>query len=114
MQNKDVKITNLLIKTPHIKIGDDLHFEFNLINNEQRSTLVRLEYGMDFIRSNGNYSRKVFKISEKEYTALSTTRIIRHHSFRIITTRKYYSGQHRLTIIINGSEMAGMDFHLSM
>jgi 3-methyladenine DNA glycosylase AlkC len=26
MQNKDDKITNLLIKTPHIKIGDDLHF----------------------------------------------------------------------------------------
>ncbi|MBK8503588.1 MAG: DNA alkylation repair protein [Saprospiraceae bacterium] len=112
MQNKDIKITNLVIRTSQVKIGDALQFEFNLINDELQSTLIRLEYGLDFIRSNGSHSRKVFKISEKEYSATSTTRIVKHHSFRLITTRSYYSGQHHLTIIVNGSEMVGKDFHL--
>lgn len=58
MQNLKIKITDLVVKTPQVKIGDALQFEFNLINEEKKTTLIRLEYGLDFIRSNGNHSRK--------------------------------------------------------
>jgi 3-methyladenine DNA glycosylase AlkC len=112
MQNKKIKVRDLVILTPKIKMGESLQFEFDLISEERQPTLVRLEYGLDFIRSNGRHSRKVFKLSEKEYSENSSTRIIKRHSFRPITTRRYYEGLHRLTIIVNGSEKLSEDFYL--
>ena len=50
------------------------------------------------------YSKKVFKISEKEFDKDCIHSITRKHSFKIISTRKYYLGNHKISIIINGVE----------
>jgi hypothetical protein len=34
------------------------------------------------------------------------------HSFKPITTRRYYTGLHRIAIQVNGVEMAASDFYL--
>lgn len=38
--------------------------------------------------------------------------IKKRHSFRLINTRKYYSGVHRLEVQVNGKVYGGMDFEL--
>ena len=62
---KHIRIENFKILTPEVSIGEALHFSFRLINPDQESTLIRLEYGIYYLRANGSHSRKVFKISEK-------------------------------------------------
>lgn len=109
---KDLFIENIQVSTPKVKVGDFLEFSFNLLNNSKKKTKVRLEYGLYYQKENGTLSKKVCKISEKEYAGNSVTKISRKHSFRVVTTRKFHLGLHQVTIIVNGNEFEKNDFEL--
>ncbi|WP_109436090.1 MULTISPECIES: DNA alkylation repair protein [Aquimarina] len=110
----NIKIEDLKIHTPKVKIGSVLDFTFELHNIGNSSSKLRLEYGLYYQKANGSLSKKVFKISEKIYPAKSSTVIDRKQSFKVITTRKFHIGLHRLSIIINGHELEKYDFELIM
>jgi 3-methyladenine DNA glycosylase AlkC len=110
--NEDIKIDNFQILTPKVKIGIFLEFNFDLKNTSTSKVKVRLEYGLYYQKANGSLSKKVFKISEKEYPENSSTSIHRKQSFKIITTRKFHVGKHQLAMIINGKEFQKLDFEL--
>ncbi len=109
---KDITIETLTIDHTEIPIGETSGFSFSLCNNSNSSCKIRLEYALHYLRSNGSHSKKVFKISEKEYGKNSTTQIQRQISFRVITTRKYYVGRQFLSIIVNGVEFEKVPFEL--
>lgn len=109
---KGISIENFLISTPEVKVGNSLEFSFNLLNQGREKSKVRLEYGLYYQKANGSLSKKVCKISEKEYAGNSVTPIIRKHSFRVVTTRKFHSGLHQVAVIINGKEFEKHDFEL--
>ncbi|WP_106791610.1 DNA alkylation repair protein [Aquimarina sp. Aq78] len=109
---QDIKIDKLQILTPKVKIGDRLEFTFQLNNTGNSASKLRLEYGLYYQKANGSLSKKVFKISEKIYPEKSITIINRKQSFKIITTRKFHTGLHQLSIIINGNEFEKYNFEL--
>ena len=97
--------------SPQAKIGGDLEFSFLLNSKREQPGKLRIDYAIDFLRKNGRHSRKVFKLSESD---VNTTKrqFQKRHSFKLITTRTYYPGLQRLSIICNGVEMACKDFDL--
>ena len=108
---KNIRIEDFQILMPKVKIGKALEFTFKLLNNNKK-TKIRLEYGIYYQKANGTLSKKVHKISEKEYAENSMTQITRKHSFRIVTTRVLHLGLHQVSIIINGNEFEKYDFEL--
>lgn len=92
-----------------VAIGETLPFSFNLQSEEKRLGKLRIEYAIDFIKANGKSSTKVFKISEADYSEQEKS-ISRSHSFKIITTRKYYPGVHAFSVFINGQSLAKCHF----
>jgi 3-methyladenine DNA glycosylase AlkC len=109
---ESIKIDEFNINTPLIKIGETLDFSFKLINSGSKSIKIRIEYGLYYQKSNGSLSKKVYKISEKECLKNSVNYITRTQSFKIISTRKFHTGLHQLSIIINGNELNKLDFEL--
>jgi len=109
---KNIRIEDFQILTPKVKIGKALEFGFKLLNKNKEKTKIRLEYGLYYQKANGTLSKKVYKISEKEYAGNSVTPIIRKQSFREITTRVFHPGLHRVSVIINGNEFEKHDFKL--
>ncbi len=109
---KNINIENFSISTPKVKVGNSVEFSFNLLNNSNEKTKIRLEYGIYYQKANGMLTKKVHKISEKEYAKNSTTRITRKHSFRVVTTRKFHLGLHQVAVIINGNEFEKHNFEL--
>lgn len=108
-----IKISNFQILTPKVKIGQTLEFTFQLNNTGNVPSKLRLEYGLYYQKANRSLSKKVFKISEKLYPEKSKTNIVRKQSFKIITTRKFYTGLHQVSIIVNGNEFEKYDFILT-
>jgi 3-methyladenine DNA glycosylase AlkC len=106
------RVSNFEIKNPRIRIGETLEFQFSVANISGQKTTLRLEYAVYFRVGNGGLSKKVFKISEREFAPHEEATITKRHSFRVITTRKYYLGEHRLSIITNGREHAAETFEL--
>ncbi|MCL2116475.1 MAG: DNA alkylation repair protein [Methanobrevibacter sp.] len=109
---KNISIEDFHISTPKVKIGKSLEFNFKLLNNNKKKSKIRLEYGIYYKKANSNLSKKVYKISEKEYKENSITQINRKQSFKVITTRKFHLGLHQVSIIINGNEFEKYDFEL--
>jgi 3-methyladenine DNA glycosylase AlkC len=95
-----------------VEIEGNLDFSFTLESQQQNLGRLRLEYAIDFVKKNGRLSRKLFKISESE-NKNNNKDVSKSHSFRKISTRKYYSGNHVISIIVNGHELAGMEFLLN-
>lgn len=100
------------IDTPVVKTGESLSFRFTLKNTDRKKQTVRLEYAIWYLRQNGTHSKKVFKISERVLAAGEELAIARRQSFRIITTRTFYPGKHRVSLIVNGKEVAEGGFLL--
>lgn len=109
---EDIQIEEVQILTPTVKVGEYFEFRFKLINTADSPLKLRLEYGLYYQKANGSLSRKVFKISEKEYAANSMTEVHRKQHFKIITTRKLHLGLHQVSVIINGVELERYDFEL--
>lgn len=110
---KNIAVTDLQIQTPQVRVGNFLAFSFNLLNNRAARTKIRLEYAIYYQKANGTLTKKVHKISEKEYAGNSATTVNRKHSFRVVTTRKLHPGLHQVAVVINGNEMGKLDFYLS-
>lgn len=111
--NSKVELSNLKIQTPEVKIGDSLFFSFTIHNQSGKIKTIRFEYAVYYLLNNGRYSKKVYKISERQLQSNESVNIERRQSFRIITTRKFYTGQHKLSIIINGQEKNNVSFELT-
>jgi 3-methyladenine DNA glycosylase AlkC len=96
-----------------VKVGEDLEFSFKLINHKKIKIrqIIRLEYAIYFLMKNGKHSKKIFQIIQKD---LDEGEFIftKKHSFRVISTRKYYSGEHRIGLVLNGVEIAIKEFNL--
>jgi 3-methyladenine DNA glycosylase AlkC len=106
--SNDFSIKKAFLKiNPHnINIGDncDLHYYLDLKVNTK--TKIRIEYKIDFIKAKGKKSSKAFLISDKEISKDINIEGRRTHSFKDLTTRKHYPGEHSITLLINGNEVS--------
>lgn len=110
---KQLKLDNFSVNTPKVKIGESLSFQFDIENIAKADMLVRVEYAIYYLLSNGKQSKKVFKISEKEVGAQTKITVDRKQSFKLITTRTFYAGEHKVSVILNGKEFDALAFELS-
>ena len=73
---------------------------------------MRLEYGIDYVKSNGKRNRKIFQISEISLKENQKKAYTKTHSFADVSTRKHYPGIHSITLVVNGVERVMLDFEL--
>lgn len=107
-----VSVYDLAIDKQKISIGEDIHFNFKLKWNGKKPVKLRLEYGIDYVKSNGKSNRKVFQIKEATFSPNEAHHITKKQSFEERTTRKHYPGKHNIAILVNGDELASEDFNL--
>ncbi|MBK8956410.1 MAG: DNA alkylation repair protein [Saprospiraceae bacterium] len=106
------KLTKFQLRQTKIKMGEDLEFTISLENTRPKPSTLRLEYGIYYLLKNGQHSRKVFKISEREIPGYSQIDITRKQKFKPITTKVFYPGKHKISIILNGKEFGERAFRL--
>jgi 3-methyladenine DNA glycosylase AlkC len=104
------EISSLSLTKKTIAIGDHLHFSFELQNLEKKTATLRIEYAIYYMKANQKQNRKLFKITENTYDAGKLYSFQRKQSFQNMTTRKHHVGKHALAIVVNGQELAGVEF----
>jgi 3-methyladenine DNA glycosylase AlkC len=113
--NHAVKATvqDLRLSKNSLTIGDAFDFSFTAELGEKKAHDLRLEYKIYFMKANGKPSAKVFQIGTYNLKPAATIDIRRSHKFADLTTRKHHPGAHKLTVVVNGQEMAERQFQLS-
>lgn len=94
-----------------IAIGEDATFSFLL--SAKTETKARLEYAIDYVKTNGKRSRKIFQLSKRSLQENEERFYTKKHSFRDTNSRKHHSGQHLITLIVNGIEKATAELELT-
>ncbi len=107
-----LKISKLLLPDS-VKFGDYLPYSFDISSEAPSIGNLRIEYAVDFMKANGKTARKIFKVSESNYSEAKKS-ISRRHAFRAISTRKHYAGKHGFAVLLNGSQVAQRSFLLKM
>lgn len=104
-----VKLNNFELNSS-VKLAKELNFSFSLKSKRELGKL-RIEYAIDFLRKNGTHNTKVFKLTEGIFNQKEKS-FSKKYSFKPISTRTYYKGQHKVCIIINGEVFAKEEFIL--
>jgi 3-methyladenine DNA glycosylase AlkC len=105
-----LELTDFTISNDQITFGDCIHFSFTITSKKEMP--IRVEYGIDYVKSKGHRTKKVFMISTLKMNSNESKYFSKTQSFKDLTTRKHYRGTHRLSIIINGQIKASKDFDL--
>lgn len=95
-----------------VEMGEKLKFSVLIKNCGEDEMKLRIEYGIDYKKANGSHNRKIFKITENSYQPSEKISFDRSQSFRDMTTRKHYPGDHSIALIVNGKELAVKGFML--
>lgn len=107
----NVRVGEIQLEKKQIKLGDSIEFSCALSGGKSTQNLV-VDYTVYFMKANGKLVPKVFKLKNILLAKNETIAITKTHSFKPITTRRYYSGLHQLAIQVNGKEVARTDFYL--
>ena len=107
----DIKVSNLSI-TPSVSIGEFSEFNFDIKANSDENLMV--DYIIDFVKSNGATSPRVFKLKKLSMKNGQTLSLHKKHRFlKGATTFTHYAGAHRLTLQINGQNFGSCKFELT-
>jgi 3-methyladenine DNA glycosylase AlkC len=111
---KLVKFDELTMKIAkqNIKIGETLTFSISLKSKKNTQTKIRLEYKIGFRLASGKISYKIFQLGERYLDPQNAIELTKSHSFRPITTKTYYPGEHELILVANGEETISAKFIL--
>lgn len=108
-----LSVQNLTIEPTTLAIGEELTFSFEVVSSGQEEQKLMIDYIVYLMRANGRQTPKVFKMSKRTLAPGQGIQLHKRHSFRPITTRKYYPGAQALEIQINGRRFGRVAFELT-
>ncbi|EAS02800.2 DNA alkylation repair enzyme (macronuclear) [Tetrahymena thermophila SB210] len=80
--------------------------------DQSSENILRIEYQIDYLKSNGTHSSKVFMFKNQFKLPQKRITLEGYQKVHQLTTRKHYPGIHHLSIIVNGTEKARTQFNL--
>ncbi|WP_135557052.1 DNA alkylation repair protein [Paenibacillus cymbidii] len=105
-----IAVEQFELERAEVAIGETLAFRFAVRNDGDAGRKLRIEYAVDYRKANGKLSRKVFMAAERWCDSGGRVAAAKTQSFRDMTTRKHYEGEHRLTLLVNGEEAGALVF----
>lgn len=108
-----VQEARISIAPESIHIGESTELQYDLVIKEGASGRIRIEYGIDFVKSGGKLSRKKFLLSDKTVSGGSRLQGTRTHRWADLTTRRHYPGSHNIILLVNGQEAARTEILLN-
>jgi len=109
-----LKVSTISLTNPQITLGDSLIFNVQLTSTSKEKQKLAIDFVIYHMKANGQLSPKVFKLKELTLKKSECIELTKQHRMKAITTRKYYSGKHRIAIQVNGKEYAIKDFNLTV
>lgn len=107
----NLKIRDFKVDKKSIKVGDKIHFEFEIESKHKGMAVI--DYVIHYRKARGE-SGKVFKLTTKNLKPKEQVHIKKSHSFKPVTTRVLYPGTHHVEILANGKSLGKIAFKLSV
>lgn len=111
--DKDFKgSVELSLAPQRLRVGGHFELKLSLQSQSRRSQKLAIDYAVHHVKADGRRTPKVFKGWVIELPAGGQRSLVKRHSMRLISTRRYHAGRHALDILINGRVRAQAEFDL--
>lgn len=101
----------LHIQSAEVIYGEALEFTCDFHHKGSQDQPAVIDYVIHFVKASGKRAPKTFKWKTGTLKAGASS-AKRTHKIKPITTRKYYGGEHKLEIFVNGKSVASKTFEL--
>ncbi len=110
----ELKITpvDFQVITKTVNLGNGLEMTLSISTPSKLPEPIVIDYLIFHMKANGALSPKIFKWSKKTISKDRPLTLIKFHSIKPISTRKYYPGRHEVHIQVNGNIIAKGEFTL--
>ncbi len=107
-----VEIDGPVVPDAHVPWGGTLNFTASIRNSGSQPSQLAVDYIVNHLKANGSTTAKVFKLTTRTLAPGEVMTIERSHSFKAITTRRYYPGTHSVALQVNGVPTTATEFEL--
>ncbi len=104
----------LKLSPARVQLGEQVRLSLSLQSSSKRAQSLVIDYAVHHVKADGSTSAKVFKGWILQLPPQGKKQLEKNHSMRVITTRRYYPGRHKVTVHINGQVVAEGNFLLLM
>jgi 3-methyladenine DNA glycosylase AlkC len=102
----------LRVSPKRAAVGGELLLDATIESQHDAAQPLVIDYAVHHVKANGSTSAKVFKGRQVVLEAGQRLVWQKRHSLKVITTRRYFSGEHRVELRINGQTAAEAVFRL--
>jgi len=95
-------------------LGDRLMLGATLTSSSRQAQLLVVDYAVHHVKAHGGSTAKVFKGWTLQLAPGETRTLRKTHAVKLITTRRYHAGLHRVELLVNGRAVAEAAFELSL
>ena len=92
--------------------NDKLPFRLSVQNRAESPASLAIDYVIHYRKANGKQAPKVFKLTTATLAPGESISLSRAHSFKPVTTRVLYPGEHAIELQINGERVGRTPFEL--
>ncbi|MBB2947149.1 3-methyladenine DNA glycosylase AlkC [Actinoplanes lutulentus] len=108
-----IDVEGPVLEEATVAVGGVLGFSVVLRNTGTEAARIAVDYVIYHRKADGSQSGKTFKLTTRTLEPGEELRVVREHSFRPITTRRYYAGPHGVALQVNGVVSARAEFELT-
>ncbi|MFN0193353.1 MAG: DNA alkylation repair protein [Aestuariivirga sp.] len=109
-----LELDKLKISARTLAMGDTLEFCMPLRSTAAKTQRLTIDYVLHLLKANGRTAPRVFKGGNMKLKAGESKLFRRSHTFREVTTRRHYGGEHALSLRINGVDTPPVSFWLKV
>ncbi len=102
------------LEPKRLAVGGSLQLTFALASTADAPQRLVIDYAVHHVKAGGHSTPKVFKGWALELAGGETRELVKRHSMKAVTTRRYHAGLHRVEIRVNGQPMAEAAFELDV
>jgi 3-methyladenine DNA glycosylase AlkC len=109
---REVEVAGPRLSAATVAVGERLVFDFEIANLHSAAQNLAIDYVIHHRKANGSLSPKVFKLTTRKLGPGERTSVVREHSFKQISTRRYHLGPHAIELQLNGVRYGRAEFDL--
>ena len=107
-----MEISGPALDSTTVPFDGSVRFTASIRNTGAETARLAVDYIVHHSKANGTQTAKTFKLTTATLEPGQSLTLERGHSFRPITTRRYYPGPHAITLQVNGVPSQRAEFEL--
>ena len=108
----EIQVQDFAVSPKIVRLGEPVVLTFRFIAKGTRSQHVVIDYLVHYVKSSGATSAKVFKWKSLDLAPDQRVVLTRTQRIQDFTTRRHFSGVHRIEVMANGRIVAESSFEL--